>query len=74
MAGASSLIAVVIRSISLKGAPASKEAVAFPAAEQGCMYHIWPPQCQTQLGRGKRANKGDWRARLRAGKLAHAVR
>src|SRR5262249_25127200 len=33
-----------------------QKCLALGAGEQGCMYHIWPPECQTQLRGRKCAN------------------
>src|SRR6266508_3168932 len=65
------------RSETLEARGTRQKRLAFRTGEQGCMYHICPPQCQIQLRRGKCIDHHDFR-RVRAPaqggrKLFHAV-
>jgi hypothetical protein len=43
----------------LKTPKTRQKRVARGSGKQGCMYHIWAPECQIQLRRGQQSNYSD---------------
>jgi hypothetical protein len=63
----------------VKARAARNKSLGGRPGKQGCMYHIWPPQCQIQLGRRERGDYADFASfRLRlspqSSDFTHAVR